>query len=119
MCADVPAAYRGLPAELAGIELTGPRVGFLTDAQDPTAASRFFCAQYYGAPHPLQRLHVGWFDPAGKGPSWPALLVHVDDPARLEAFLERLAAESQRQGRTSEARPLAPGMVLVRWGEQP
>lgn len=117
MCGDVPAGYRTLPDELAGVALTGPRVGFLTDAAEPTSSNRFFCAQYEVSPHPLQRLDVGWFEPAGKGPKWPALVVQVDDPARLAAFLEQLEAESLRQGRVARRKELSPGLIVVSWSD--
>jgi hypothetical protein len=112
-----PSVCNGLGgyAALAGAVPPEATLGFVTDAAEPAASERFFCAQLALAP----RVLVRWWTPEVQGRSLPGTVVmaHFDDRAALEAFLRSLEAEAARQGTGLQRTELVPGVLLIRVGK--
>ena len=114
-----PSVCKGLGAyaEAADFIPRGAMVSFLTDAQEPTAARRYFCAQYELSPRIVRRW---WYTPVfGRKLTGTVIMVHFDDLNARLRYYQEVVAEARRQG----LKPLAPrepvpGVLLLQVKEK-
>lgn len=116
---NAPPVCKGLGAYAAVAEHIpeDATLSFLTDAKEPTAARRYFCAQYELSPRIVRRW---WYTPVfGRKLTGTLMMVHFDDLIARQTYFRDVVAEARRQGlKPPKPREPVPGILLLQVEEK-
>lgn len=92
-------------------------LSFLTDAPEPDAARRYFCAQYELAPRVVRRW---WYTSVfGRKLTGTVIMAHFGDLNARLVYYQDVVAEARRQGLgTPQPREPVPGILLIQVEEK-